>query len=136
MRPIFVCLLAILITGSARFCFAQDAPGCPPGYTLHPDKLRERGFKVSQLSASAQRHVIRYLQQTQGTPPNLSHWPGYTMWLSYQNAAAFVENGVYLTPPPSGSIGIIHKGCIVYVVRGEANRVIAITRGQWTLSTR
>jgi hypothetical protein len=128
-------LVAIFLAASSCAYAEEDISKCPSGKFIHPDKLRERGLEVGELKLKSQQNVIRYLSKTEGNPPKLSHWPGYTMYIAYQTASAFVENGHYLTPPSIGTIAITQKGCIMYQIDGRADAVIKIAKGTWSLST-
>jgi hypothetical protein len=109
---------------------------CPSGIFVHIEKLRARGVRVIKLSLAAQKNVIRYLDKTQGQPPDLSNIHGYTMYLVEDpSETGYKQDGVYHITPPSGAIAIIKDTCLLYRIDGTNPTLDRIVSGTWSLSS-
>lgn len=122
----------ILLSASSCVLAGEDTPNCSRADQFDVEKLRARELRVVALPKKAQQNVMRYLDRTQGNPPDLSKWPGYQIYLVHQTTGAFIDHGRYVTPPASGTIAITKSNCVMYKIYGRADSMIRIANGTWT----
>ncbi len=114
----------------------KPTAACPSGIYVHIEKLRARGLKVTELSPASIKNVVRYLDKTQGKPPDLSRIPGYKMYLSQQiGETGYVQDGVRVLYAPAGAIAITRNECMFYRIDGTASAMRRIAAGTWSLSS-
>ncbi|MGO8716862.1 MAG: hypothetical protein ACLPSL_00685 [Smithella sp.] len=105
---------------------------CPAEQVFHPERVIADGMDVIKLSARSVKNVIRYINMTEGTPPDLSKIPGYEIYLIYGRGPRFVEHGHSLS---QAAIDIVKNGCVFYRMQADDLLIENIINGTWRLNT-
>ena len=98
------------------------------------DRYKKNHLKVIPLDASNEGTVLRYLNATQGTPPDFSKLPNHKSYYVAQTGSQFCD-GNSCSPAPQGAIMFVDATCVIYQINGTVPQLNKIVAGQWSLST-
>lgn len=107
---------------------------CPSGQTFNPIKARKHQLKIFDLDEKNEAIIMRYLNATQGTPPDFSKFPNHKAFYAREPGGQLCD-GDGCTPEPTGAIIFTDdKSCVIYQIDGPVSKLNKIVIGKWSLS--